>query len=547
MSRHETALNAFLPADPMADVATLAEMLERRARLTPGQTAVVFGENALDYAGLWRGAGRFAAYLRAHGLQPGDRAVLRLANSAEFFFAYYGTLRLGATAVPIFHGSSPERTAKLANHCGARVLVCDKPLEEAERLALRPLLAAQEPALLDLAAGTAFDGEADAAGPSPDDLAMLQYTSGTTGDSKGVRLTHANLLANIRQMIPAARFVAEDVFVSWLPVYHDMGLITMTMCPFYLGAKLVLLPVSPKAYPWLNAIKTHRGTFTAAPDFGYRFCVKFSKSGDHYDLSSLKRALIAAEPVRESTVRRFEGKFGVPGALKPGYGLAEASVAATFWDMDRTELKIDDQGHISAGKALPGMEVAIVDDHGFAPPGEVGEIAMRGPSCTAGYYRNPEATRALGARDGFIRTGDLGYLDEEGDLFIVGRAKNIIIRAGRNLAPREIEEVVEELPEVRFSAAVGMDSRHIEGEQIHVFAEVDRKLGAKPAEAERLSHAIVNRVRDTLGYRPDKVWLVRGKTIPRTFNGKIQYGALKAGLSDGLLRRQGSILYPPER
>jgi len=546
MNRHEAALAAFYPDDPMRGVDTLTAMLARRAELTPERAAVVFGGREWSYAALWRGAQGFAVYLQRAGVAVGDRVALRLANSAEFFFAYYGAQLLGAVAVPIFHGSPPERAATIANLCGAAALVCDAPLPENERAEIAARLENAETAMLDLESGVETAGAPDAAGPRAADLAMLQYTSGTTGDSKGVMLTHANLLANVRQMIPAARFTPADVFVSWLPVYHDMGLITMTMCPFYLGAKLVLLPVSPKSFPWLNAIKTHGGTFTAAPDFGYRFCTKFSRAGDQYEVGSLKRALIAAEPVREATVRRFEEKFGLSGVLKPGYGLAEASVAATFWDMDRAERKIDDQGHLSAGKAIPGMDVAIAGEDGLLPAGEVGEIVIRGPSCTAGYYRNPEATEKLHYGDGYIRTGDLGYLDAEGDLFIVGRAKNIIIRAGRNLAPKEIEEAVEEDGRVRLSAAVGMDSDQVEGERIHVFAEVDRKLGNDPEACEALTRDIVGRVREALGYRPDKVWLVKPKTIPRTFNGKIQYGKLRAALADGSLGRDGLILHPPE-
>lgn len=531
----------ILPNDPMAEIPSLTAMLARRAALTPTRTAVVFGETALTYADLWRAITCFAGYLQAQGVQQGDRVLLRLPNSADFFAAYYGVQYLGAISVPVFHGSSSARVALLAKLCAARLVVTEKTMDAAERDEITAQSGLATLAYGDLAAGLAWETPAEMVAVGPETLAMLQYTSGTTGDSKGVMLTHGNLIANVRQMIPAAEFVTEDVFVSWLPVYHDMGLITMTMCPFYLGAKLVLLSVSPKPFPWFKAIKEHGGTMTAAPDFGYRFATKFSKGGGAYDLSSLKRALIAAEPVRPSTIERFEEKFALPGVLKPGYGLAEASVAVTFWDMQRADRVIDQDGHVSAGKAIPGMENAVVVADRFAAPGEHGEIVMRGPSCTQGYYRNPAATAALQWRDGWIRTGDIGYLDENGLLFIVGRAKNIIIKAGRNLAPREIEEIAEDLPGVRLSAALGIVGEDIQGEQIHLFLEIDRR-NPDQAALDALSRRVTQAVFDTLGYRPDKLHLGKNKLIPRTHNGKIQYGKLKQAYLDGSLQRDG-LLY----
>ncbi|CAM2009721.1 class I adenylate-forming enzyme family protein [Acanthopleuribacter pedis] len=530
----------ILPKDPMVDIPSLTAMLARRAELTPDRTAVVFGDAAHTYASLWEAVRHFAGYLQDRGVMAGDRVLLRLPNSADFFAAYYGVQYLGAVAVPVFHGSSAARVALLAKLCGARMVVTAKNIAGPERDAVLSDSGLPDLVFGDCEQGRAFEGAAEPAAVTSEDLAMLQYTSGTTGDSKGVMLTHGNLIANVRQMIPAAEFVAEDVFVSWLPVYHDMGLITMTMCPFYLGAKLVLLPVSPKPFPWFKAIKEHGGTMTAAPDFGYRFATKFSKGGGAYDLSSLKRALIAAEPVRPKTIERFESKFDLPGVLKPGYGLAEASVAVTFWDMQRGDRVVDGEGHVSAGKAIPGMEAAVVVDERFAATGEHGEIVMRSPSCTQGYYRNPTATEALHWRDGWIRTGDIGYLDENGLLFIVGRSKHIIIKAGRNLAPREIEEIAEDVPGIRLSAALGISGEDIQGEQIHLFIEIEKR-SPDAALLTALSQRVTQAVFDVLGYRPDKVHLGKNKLIPRTHNGKIQYGKLKQAWLDGSLHRDGLL------
>ncbi len=518
---------------PLAQVDNLVALMRLRAQESAHQTAVVFADKETTYGQLWHDTNSFAAQLQSNGLQRGDRVVLQLPNSAEFFQAYYGVQLLGAVAVPIFHGSSVHRLAMLIQLCGAKAVVVDSMDVPNLESQLADELKGPSPCVIDLRADRPSAVPENLSDPLPSHLAMLQYTSGTTGNPKGVMLTHGNLLANVRQMIPVAQFVTEDVFVSWLPVYHDMGLITMTMCPFYLGAKLVLLPVSPKPFPWFSAIEKYGGTMTASPDFGYRFATKFTRRSK-YDLSSLRRALIAAEPVRESTIQRFEDKFGVKGVLKPGYGLAEASVAASFWSMDSQERLIDADGHVSAGKAIPNMDIAIIDNDQFVPAGDHGEIVIRGENCTQGYYRNPTATQDLSAPDGFIRTGDMGYLDQDGHLFIIGRAKNIIIRAGRNLAPREIEEAAEEISGVRMAAAIGIDAGGIEGEQIILCCEVERGKATND-QREQLIRDIQTGLHQNLGYRPDKVVLVKAQTIPRTYNGKLQYNALKrAYLADSL-------------
>jgi len=513
--------------------------MAHRAEQTPDAVAVVFDEVSHSYGQIWERIRGFAAYLIANGVGSGDRVVLCLNNSARFFAAYYGVQSIGAVSVPIYHGSSAARIGLIAGLCGARALVTDQPCG--------PDVAAQTQGAthLDLASGWAHEPGSAVRAPKPRDLAMLQYTSGTTGNPKGVQLSHANLIANTRQMIAAVDFRPEDVFVSWLPVYHDLGLIMMTMCPFYLGGMLVLLPVSPRSHPWLGAIKEHGGTVTASPDFGYRFCTKFSKSSDHYDLSSLRLGVIAAEPVRERTVRRFEQKFGLENVLKPGYGLAEASVAVSVWGMDRPGIKVDGQGNVSAGRPVPGTEIRILQGDRPVESGEQGEIAIKSPSCTRGYYANPEATQSLAAPDGYVRTGDIGYLDHEGDLFIVGRAKNIIIRGGQNLSPREVEEAAEEVEGVRLAAAIGIEDRRLEGEQLHLFAEIDKRRAK--GDLDVLSRQLIEAIHHMLGYRPDKVHLLKTKSIPRTFNGKLQYNQLRTDFLSGSLVDQEMILFPVRR
>ncbi len=534
---------------------TLIEMLAARSERQPDETAFRHAGRATSFGELWRSIGRFAACLRRRGLAPGDRVVLALANGEEFFTAFYGVQRAGGVAVPIFPNSGAERLLGLAGLCGARLAVVASSGQKRAQQARR----ARQAGLTVLTAADAVASRNDPPDDDfppvvPEDLSYLQYTSGSTGNPKGVRITHAMATANVEQLIAGMGITEREVFVSWLPVYHDMGLVLMTMVPFYLGAKLVLLPVSlTRVQHWLEAIERHRGTFTAAPDFAYRLCLRRIRQPRSYDLSSLRVALDAAEPVRARTVAELEATFGLTGVVAPGYGLAEATVGVSMWSPGRP-VKVDGRGFVSVGKPFPGIDVAIVrgSEHGGERDGErggerastgvVGEIAIRGSASTPGYYRNPEATAKLFWRGDYLLTGDLGYLDADGDLFIVGRAKNVIIHAGRNVAPQEIEEIVDRIAGVRTVAAVGVDRGRTEGEQVYVFAEV---RGHRSSEARQATAVeIVRALHSGLGFRPGRVYLLRPRAVPRTDNGKIRHAALKARYLDGRLRADGLILFP---
>lgn len=526
LSARQAEVIRWLGDDPLADAHTLTDMIHRRGMLSPEREAYRFEEVPCTYAELARDVQRVARVLRAAGVGTGDAVVLVLGNCREFLPLYHGVVHLRAMAAPIFHQSGPERIAAIARHCRARVIITQHPLPEPERAQLRDALGDHHPTLLgvdEVMNAPLPEPAGPLPRPEPDDVAMLQYTSGTTGASKGVMLTHAALMANVRQMIPPARFHQDDVFVSWLPVYHDMGLITMTMCPLYVGARLVLLPVSLRPHAWLEAITRHRGTMTAAPDFAYRFALRFSGDAAKYDLTSLRFALVAAEPVRGSTIEAFERTHGLRDVLRPGYGLAEICVGAAFWPLDREGLVIDDDGFVSVGRPLPDFEVEIREGDRALPPGERGEICLRSPSCTAGYYRDPERTAAALTSDGFIRTGDLGYLDDQGMLYVVGRLKEVIIVAGRNLAPRELEEIADTTDGIAGSMAVGIDEGDDAGEHLHLFAE-----SRAPRECwDDLSRAVSARIKARLGLRPDRVHMMPRGTLPRTYNGKLQYRVMR--------------------
>lgn len=537
--------------------ATLLDTLERRARDTPAKTAFTFADRPCSFAELGRGIDRFAALLRARGLGRGERVVVALPNGGDFFAAFYGVQRAGGIAVPIFPGSGGERIAALARLCGARAAVLPPAGEVGGATAANvpsslPVLTVEESG----AAGTGAAGDASAADlppVDPDAVAYLQFTSGSTGEPKGVQISHANLRANLGQMIAGMAITDRDIFVSWLPVHHDMGLVLMTMVPFHLAAELVLLPAGLRSLrPWLATIARHRGTFTAAPDFAWRLCLRTVRDPKEFDLSSLRVALNAAEPVRPRTLAEFERAFGLARVMRPAYGLAEATVGVSMV-APGAAVKVDDRGFVGVGPPFPEVEIRIERQGPGAgstttcEPGEIGEVLVKSPANTRGYWGDPEATARLfagGEAGGFLRTGDLGYLDPAGELFIVGRAKNVILHAGRNLAPSEIEQAVDALPFVRRAAAVGIDRGGIEGEQAYVFAEL-RGGGERPeTELRGLAAEIVRAVHARMGLRPGRVYLLRGRAIPTTANGKLRHPALKARYLDGSLRASRAIAFP---
>ncbi len=557
----ESDLAPVLAMPRPREPATLVEMLDLQAAECPDRVAFRFGELAVTFGALAAASGRCAARLLAAGVERGARVVLVLPNGPAFFATFYGAQRAGAVPVPVYPESGLDRVADLAALCGASAVVLaggetpEAATEElARRLEARPAAAGAR--VLRAAPGgpaarsVAGDAPADPASwpaVSPDEPALLQYTSGSTGDPKGVIVSHAMALTNVAQMIAGMEITAADRFVSWLPVHHDMGLVLMTLVPFFLGAPLVLLPTTlTDVRRWLAAIERHRGTFTAAPDFAYRLALRSVRDPSRYDLSSLRVALDAAEPVRAETIRRFEETFGLSRVVVAGYGLAEATVGVSM-QPPGTAPVVSERGLVAVGRPFPGVRIEIVARDGASrevAAGEVGELLIVSPANTPGYFRNPRATAALFARPGVIRTGDLGFRDDAGNVFLVGRAKNVIIQAGRNLAPQEIEEAVEALAFVRRAAAVGIDRGRAEGEQAVVFAELRRAAPPPAEELEELARQVVVAFHDRLGLRPGRVVLLAPRSIPLTANGKLRHAALRRAWLDGTLRAAGRIVFP---
>ncbi len=473
-------------AEPLA-ASTLIEAFDWHVGATPDRMHVrILDESAspddLTYGALRQEAAAVAAGLLACDVMPGDTVAIMLPTSRAYFVTFLGVLLAGAVPVPIYPPARPSQLPDhLRRHIGilanaGAVLLVTVPLA----VPLGHLLRSNVDSLRDVVVPESLTGAISGALPRSRsvDLALVQYTSGSTGQPKGVALTHANLLANIRAMGQATAVSGADTFVSWLPLYHDMGLIGAWLGCLYFGIPLVVM--APQMFltrpsRWLWAIHANHGTISAGPNFAYELCL--SKIGDAelegLDLSSWRLAFNGAEPVSPTTIERFMKRFAAYGlrhdAIAPVYGLAESAVGLAFPPLWRGPLidRIDRDTFMRSGRAdpaqpddrdalrfvacgqpLPGHEIRIVDTTGH----EVGDrregrIEFRGPSATAGYFRNADATRSL-FHDDWLDTGDLGYV-ADADLYVTGRIKDIIIRAGRNLHPEELEEVVGNLAGVR--------------------------------------------------------------------------------------------------
>jgi 1-acyl-sn-glycerol-3-phosphate acyltransferase len=563
-------------AEPLG-TATLLEALAVHVRDHPDRPHIYLWreeqeEDCLTYGQLDQAA-RVAAFgLVQKGVEPGERVAIMLPTSLAFFQTFFGALMCGAVPVPIY---PPLRRAQVEDHLRRQAailrnaeavrLITDDQTRAPGRLleGLVPSLKGVHTVAELAASGAPLSRPVPAA---PGDTALIQYTSGSTGDPKGVVLTHANLLANIRAMGRVLEASSSDVFASWLPLYHDMGLIGAWLGSLYYGAPAVIMsPLAFIAKParWLWAIHDHKATLSAAPNFAFELCLKRIADADleGLDLSCLRRVVNGAEPVSPSTVARFTERFQAygfaPEALAPVYGLAECSVGLAFPPsgrkpiIDRVERRaLGESGVarpadandpnaveiVACGQPLPGHQIRIVDTTGHeAPERTQGRLEFRGPSATKGYFQNPEKTQSL-FHDSWLDTGDLAYV-AEGDVYLTGRVKDIIIRAGRHIWPQELEDVVGALEAVRRGcvAAIAATDKASGTERLVVVAET-RLTGA--AERAELTRRILDATAEITEAPADEVVLAPPRAIPKTSSGKIRRGATRVLYETGALGRK---------
>jgi 1-acyl-sn-glycerol-3-phosphate acyltransferase len=592
---------------------SLVEVLEWHAERHPGRRHLLFyaGDGApqeLTYGDLLRRARRVAASLAAAGVERGQAVALMLPSGLDYFVAFYGVLLAGSVPVPLY---PPARRSQIEDHLRRQAGILTTSQAVAlitfpEVMTVARLLRAQVLGLgrvatvAELEAGGPGDGVGvgggdgiGGGGSAAEDVALLQFTSGSTGRPKGVVLTHANLLANLRALGVAVGIGPQDVVVSWLPLYHDMGLIGAWMASLYYGMPLVLMsPLGFLAHParWLQLLSRHRGTLSAAPNFAYELCAR--KVADDelagIDLSAWRFALNGAEPVSPEAIRRFISRFRScgfrPEAMAPVYGLAESSLALAIPPLGRgpvvdvverevfersgraapavpavpgPAMVVADEEHpaaagtavgggpearvlrfVGCGMPLPGHELRIVDAAGHeVADRQEGRLHFRGPSATSGYFRDPEATRRL--RHGeWLDSGDRAYVVGR-EVFITGRDKDIIIRAGRNLYPHELEEAVGAVPGIRKGcvAVFGVPDRETGTERLVVLAET--RETQEPVR-ERLREAVQEAAMELLGEPADEVVLAPPHAVPKTSSGKVRRAASRELYLSGRIGKGGA-------
>jgi len=492
-------------------------------------------------------AERAGSGLLKAGVKPGDRVGILAQTAPSNILGILGCFAAGAVAVPLplpMRAVEPEafiqQTVLRLDKVGAKLVVLPGELipmvgDMGESV---NLLAAEE---------LPTDGEIPPAPSSGEDIAIVQFTSGSTSEPRGVVLTHGNVLANCRAIGATINVGPHDTVVSWLPLYHDMGLIGFLITALGCGTSLVIMP--PQRFTadpslWLRAISDHRGTITGGPNFGYALATRVLRSSraEGIDLSSLRLALNGAEPVDPEVLEGLVNA-GDPYGLKPEvpypvYGLAEATLAVTFpppgrrYVVDHVSRSAvqgedyaepsapggaDTQAFVSLGTPLPGVELSIIRSDGHrAEERQVGEVCVKAPSVMQGYWRDAAKT-AEALRGGWLHTGDLGYL-AEGELYLVGRIKDMVIIGGRNLFPEDVERCAEQVEGVRKGNAIAFGVTSKKGrERLVLVGETRLKCTDRALEAAR---AVSSQVRERIGVPVREVVLVPAGSLPKTSSGK---------------------------
>jgi acyl-CoA synthetase (AMP-forming)/AMP-acid ligase II len=562
---------------------TLIDVLCFRAEEYPERTLFVFlgdGENQTDrltYGQLHREAGALAALLRGEaGVGRGERALLLYPPGLDFVRGFFACLYAGIVAVPVYapHPRRPDlRVQMIARDCQPSVVLADS--HTLVRCAgvldqIRPLTGVRRIASDQcIAGGKVFERGEDQL-PVSEDLALIQYTSGSTSDPRGVCVTHANIMANEGMIQEAMGFHETDCFVSWLPTHHDMGLIGDTLQAVYSGCRAVKMPASAfLQHPrrWLRAVTRYRGTVIGGPNFAYDLCVARIPEAERgeLDLSSLRVTYCGSEPIQPETLARFAEGFSRcgldPRSLFPCYGLAEATLMVSGGPnkagmrtlsvrqsaFDRGFIELAGEGEsgarvlISSGRLVRGCRVEIMNPHlgQRVSPGEVGEVWVQGAHTATAYWEKPQESAAMlravmdDGQQGFLRTGDLGFL-HEGELFITGRIKDMIIVNGRNVYPHDIEHIAREsCPGLATGAGAAFGVAPNGKETVVLVHEAPRLAGGEEMNSWRKT--VRTAVAEAAEVQLHELVFVPWGSVARTSSGKVRRSVVREQYLHGVL------------
>ncbi|MEH1767559.1 fatty acyl-AMP ligase [Nostoc sp.] len=566
--------------NPLDKFSTLIDLLSYRAKNQPEKTAYIFlrdgetEENSLTYGELDLQARSLATHLQSL-ISPGDRALLLYPPGLEFISAFFGCLYAGVIAVPAYPPRANMNLLRLqaiVKDAQAKVVLTTKSLltNLEGQLVEKPELATMRWLNTDC-----IDTNLSVNWQKPklesDTLAFLQYTSGSTGTPKGVMITHGNLLSNQRSIKMGFGHTEKTIFVGWLPLFHDMGLIGNVLQPLYLGIPSILMsPVAflQKPFSWLQAISRYKATTSGGPDFAYDLCVRkiTPEQRSNLDLSSWEVAFNGAEPVRAETLELFANYFAPCGfrreAFYPCYGMAEATlfvsgglktaspvlyqVEGAALEENRVVATESGEGTktiVGCGRTWLDEKIVIVDRQSLTlcPPGKVGEIWVSGSSVAGGYWNRPEQTEETfqgylaDRREGpFLCTGDLGFV-QDGELFVTGRIKDVIIIRGQNHYPQDIELTVQKShPALRSHCGAAFTIEQKGQQRLFVVQEVERTY-LRQLDIQEVVGNITEAVVDHHGLQVYATVLIKPGSIPKTSSGKIQRHACRRGFLDGSL------------
>ena len=521
-----------------------------------------------SFKALWQASEARGRKLIGLGARRGERVAMVLAQPEDFVISFLGCLIAGLVPVPMFPplsfgklDSYVDSAVTILATAGTSWLLTDKTLSSVMWQVMPRVKTIRELYTIDK-----LDAAPASTEPIPeitaDDLAFLQFTSGSTSTPKGVMVTHGNLIANAHSIGTAMELDHRtDRGVSWLPLYHDMGLIGFVITPLMRAMDIVFVPTLSfvkRPNVWMQAMHDYKATLAFGPNFAYALAGRRAgeKEIASWDLSRVRLLGCGAEPINAAVIEEFE-RVLAPTGLRRGvvmsaYGMAEATLAISFGErltpldvvsVDAETFRatgtvvapIADSvalSFVSCGKTFPDHEVGIADAEGnFLEDGQEGEIVLKGPSITKGYWENPEATAAV-LRDGWLRTGDLGFL-RGGDVFITGRCKDLIILNGKNHHPQTIEWAIQELDGVRRGNVVAFSRPGRESEELVVVCETKSE---PPAD---LAEVITRTVADQLSLKVSEVVLLKAGTLPKTSSGKVQRRKTRDQFLSGELGQDG--------